>query len=111
MTQKHTPGPWRVIVHDRANKPDHFGRTTKTRVTFINGADGLGSIAKLYIGHDQDAHLIAAAPELLAALKAIVDGRPTEEPPLIATIAHQNWKLFEQARAAIEAALAGKETT
>lgn len=45
---KHTPGPWRVITRNRTSKPDRFGRTTETHETFINGADGLGSIAKLY---------------------------------------------------------------
>jgi len=73
MTNTHTPGPWRVITRERSSKPDRFGRTTETRESFINGADGLGSIAKLYIGHDQDARLIAAAPELLAALELIAN--------------------------------------
>ena len=67
----HTSGPWRVITRNRTSKPDRFGRTTETRETFINGADGLGSIAKLYVGHDSDARLIAAAPELLHTLTQI----------------------------------------
>ena len=68
---QHTPGPWRVILRQRTSKPDRFGRSTTTQERFINGADGLGSIAKLYIGHNRDACLIAAAPELLEALQAM----------------------------------------
>lgn len=67
---KHTPGPWKVIERGTTTHPDRFGRTTGRKEVFINGADGLGSIAKMYVGHDgADARLIAAAPELLEALQ------------------------------------------
>lgn len=94
MTQTHTPGPWRVLTRDRTSKPDRFGRTTDTHEVFINGADGLGSIAKLYVGHDQDARLIAAAPELLEALQNWIQACDT------GTHTDIN-KAREQARAAI----------
>src|SRR5436853_109669 len=65
-----TPGPWKVLVKDRKSKPDRFGRVTETHDVFINGSDGLGSIAKLYVGHEKDAHLIAQAPAMLEALQS-----------------------------------------
>lgn len=93
---RQTPGPWRVINRVRQSKQDSYGRAAQVRETFINGADGLGSIAKLYIGHDSDARLIAAAPELLNALIAIVALDDGDKPDL--------WhfeKEFQAGRAAI----------
>ena len=69
---KHTQGPWRVVTRSRTSNPDRFGRTTDTHETFINGADGLGSIAKLYVGHESDAPILAAAPEMYEALRELV---------------------------------------
>lgn len=51
---KHTPGPWRVDDHPRREYP----RVTDARGRFIADCDT-----------DADAHLIAAAPELLQELK------------------------------------------
>ena len=96
---KHTRGPWRVITRDRTSKPDRFGRTIETHEIFINGADGLGSIAKLYVGHDSDARLIAAAPEqhdlLIEALDLVP--RISEDDPIAPALAE--W--CRKARAAI----------
>jgi hypothetical protein len=60
MTEKHTPGPWKVI-----------GCGYKSRLS-----DDTGTIAAEVIGpnHRTDARLIAAAPDMLAALKSIVEG-------------------------------------
>ena len=55
MTTQHTPGPWVV-------DPD-------TATATVRSASGT-SVARCYRG-DEDARLIAAAPELLAALRAI----------------------------------------
>ena len=92
---KPTPGPWRVITRERSSKPDRFGRTTETHETFINGADGLGSIAKLYIGHDNDARLIAAAPDLfdIACELLRLHAYPNEE---------ESNQLADRARALLE---------
>lgn len=46
--------------------------------------------------------LEAINTELVSALQALVDGRPTQEPPAIAKIAHRNWELFQQARLALD---------
>ena len=53
------------------------------------------------------ARLKAANAELLEALKALLKGRPTEEPsvgyyPKEKSLAYRNWLLFEQARKAIQ---------
>jgi len=68
---KHTPEPWKVITRERTSKPDRFGRTTTGQEIFINGGDGLGSVAKMYVGHQADARRIVAC---VNALK----GMPTE---------------------------------
>ena len=53
---------------------------------------------------EANARLIAAAPELLEALEALLDGRPTKEPPNEMGVAHRNWVLFENGREAIRKA-------
>jgi len=57
--KNHTPGPWaaRQVAYDRST-PFH-----------VQDVDGAGEVAKCANKHD--ARLIAAAPELLAALEAI----------------------------------------
>jgi len=71
-TQKHTPGPWFVI--DLINKgggygigPEFEGIGPHAMVCF-NGAEA-----------EENAHLIAAAPELLAACRAIVAWEEAEK--------------------------------
>lgn len=60
--KNHTRGPWKAGEF----APNHFGGTT------ITGSDRI-IIAKIIArdGHDANARLIAAAPELLEALEAI----------------------------------------
>jgi len=66
-TQKHTPGPWSVATYGCS--PDFF-------------AIKIGSFSlATKIPNEQDARLIAAAPDLLVALKQCV--------PLI--VAHANY--------------------
>lgn len=68
----HIPGPWRLRIGDGENGADGVG--------YIEGPHPQGyswakEIAVVY-GMDEtaaDARLIAAAPELLAALQAILD--------------------------------------
>ena len=56
---KHTPGPW------------HIGARTFFRptLTIFHKPFGLGDVAEVY--EDADAPLIAAAPELLEALREV----------------------------------------
>ena len=69
-TARHTPGPWRIEEQSR----EWFARTNHAyRVVsnnkptyFVASVEGWGDICKA------NAHLIAAAPELLEALKAMV---------------------------------------
>ena len=57
---KHTPGPWKAhpTGHSRSGKPDYE----------IHWSDDGECVAEVVHG-EADAHLIAAAPELLEALK------------------------------------------
>jgi hypothetical protein len=101
MNSKGTPGPWVVEIH-KTEYPDIF----RYNVMAPKGwREDTGKYSKCSVatGLDcpHDAALIAAAPDMLAALKAMVAERPTKEPPAEAGIAHRNWELFEQARAAI----------
>ncbi len=73
MTSKHTPGPW--VVHDHPTDPYQYGHHVTT-------ADGLTVCSVTYQlpvstphGVEEatrvaNAHLIAAAPEMLEALRA-----------------------------------------
>ena len=75
MSAKHTPGPW--IVYD-PEMPD-------TEATYgIDGPDGqpvvyFGLTKNDGINLIEDARLIAAAPELLEALKELADLYDTDE--------------------------------
>ena len=81
----HTPGPWRLGY---TALPD--GRPCP----FITSDDGLRTLASVipHEGYEANAILFAAAPELLAALRAaVLAGEWVDQPPA--------W--VEQARAAI----------
>ena len=84
---KHTPGPWKAVQHPREHK---WAWT-------IEGADGVGQIiARMGLVNDAqavaaNARLIAAAPELLAALYAASEwlndmGCEHEEPDLTCVV-------------------------
>jgi len=61
---KWTPGPYHVV--------EERGRRT---AIYINGPNGYGSIATLYyrMNWQHDARLLAAAPDMVAALEANID--------------------------------------
>lgn len=66
----HTPGPWHAI-----DEGDHFD---------IMGDDSTAWIGTVNGGRDEDvadARLIAAAPELLAALREFVEDYERVDPP------------------------------
>ncbi|HLE57237.1 MAG TPA: hypothetical protein VJB15_09150 [Rhodothermia bacterium] len=93
---KHTPGPW----NERGYGLDHGVKDKDGRIV----AHVVRSAKHGGITHDErdaNASLIAAAPELLEALKAIVDGHKT--------IGHGErfsapYELLEKASAAIDKA-------
>lgn len=62
-TPTHTPGPWTVTVADTINDAPAYW--------LINGNGGtVGDVQSI---NPSDAALIAAAPDLLAALKQVAD--------------------------------------
>jgi hypothetical protein len=71
---KHTPGPWRVSEHCTTIIKRDFrliGDDSGELIASSHGMDGSG----FFVGNDEaqaNAHLIAASPDLLAALKALV---------------------------------------
>lgn len=68
----HTPGPWGIVRHP---KPAQVKSILSVGFT----ANGMASIAWLTGGaihQDANARLIAAAPDLLAALRALVEAQP-----------------------------------
>lgn len=103
---KHTPGPWRTGHYVR---DDH---TCNCRYIFGND-DRMGAVAEVYVTEDDDVdpsdnpppeeakanmHLIAAAPELLAALDEIVDALESGYVP------ERDGEILKAARAAISKA-------
>jgi len=79
---KHTPGPWMA-----ASRPSSI-----VGWPVVAPGDGGRSVCNITTGHDQseaNAHLISAAPDLLAALKAVI------------AIADRATVEFDRARAAI----------
>jgi hypothetical protein len=102
---KHTPGPWSVIngnlirVSPRNNASPICG-------VHLRGVDG--DEAKRREVALANAHLIAAAPDLLGALKAISDGlRDTESTPGQWMTRITKPQAYEIARAAIAKAEEG----
>lgn len=81
----HTPGPWRVVKH-----PD-------SACCIYSEENGV-----CYLYHENDANLIAAAPELIAALKGILAKHCIEvDSPIFAACLCDH---CEQAREAIRKA-------
>src|ERR1700749_2267266 len=77
MNAKHTPGPW---IIDCAGDMDGYS-TVRVADGSENGRIETQPIATIYA--DADAHLIAAAPELLAALAELtgrVEGLLASDP-------------------------------
>jgi hypothetical protein len=65
-TEKHTPGPWKVLHYKWTDKG---GGDFVGRIDGPNGEKVYGGAASFHaINNLANAHLIAAAPELLAAL-------------------------------------------
>jgi len=87
---KHTPGPWMLDINKRGGEWDYLIRTVKPH----NPAGGVGmhvATVNVTFKHlpEDNARLIAAAPEMLEALKAVV------------AVADRKTVEFDAARAAI----------
>ena len=96
MTAQHTPGPWRIA-------PDMHG-IGNNLVAGVIDATGY-AIANCGSSGNANARLIAAAPELLAALQWVVecfDGDPSDNP---------DWQYQDQSHAVDRAKLAIAKAT
>lgn len=92
MMDKHTPGPWTYKIWDGE------GLVIKSGDVFV--IDGCGCCGSPW-GTEDDAKLIAASPDLLNALRAMVDSYQYE--------ASSKNPALVQARAAIEKATGEKD--
>lgn len=97
---KHTDGPWYVGEDDALDCPDHANSGLALVDT---GRSNDWPIARLCEWNN--AYLIAAAPDLLDALKAMLsEFEPGQLPDAEEAYAPQQLKAIEMARAAIEKA-------
>jgi hypothetical protein len=87
----HTPGPWKFALFEHA--PNE---------AFVQWRAGYAEVHGSRAGREANARLIAAAPDLLAALQALVDLDDGDSPALWAHSGD-----FERARAAIAKATGG----
>lgn len=85
---KHTPGPWSVNVIGQ-----HWNNKSLKHIEVTFGQDGECICDTVY--NPSDANLIAAAPDLLEALQAVV------------RVADRQTDEFDMAHAAISKALGG----
>ena len=98
---KHTPGPWHRGADAGNGRDSIFANEGRMRME--KGGTALYPIANLVEGWDEgedcaNAALIAAAPELLAALESVVNGLPEEYDDL------HTLNLIDRAKKAIDKA-------
>lgn len=72
MNGKHTPGPWVIDDegHIRAPYPNHAPGISVARMTCFGAHD-------VHMAKDANARLISAAPDMLEALRYIVEWKAT----------------------------------
>ena len=70
-TQQHTPGPWKVYFDDVYKEGEPVIEGVSVIGVPDEDGDEIEQIAYIINDSVDDAHLIAAAPELLAALKGL----------------------------------------
>jgi len=68
----HTPGPWKAEMHMIGDEPQWFIQFDGPIIRDATIAS-MNSPCVAYNNAERDAHLIAAAPELLEALQEIID--------------------------------------
>lgn len=71
MTTKYTPGPWQVCL-------DNNGQLREVKA--IDGCATVAKVNPVLSGDLANAKLIAAAPDLLAALIEMCEGWPAQKP-------------------------------
>ena len=111
MSNEHTPGPWRT-------SPANKGSGDRDMFVMADKPEGQAELAKVYdwaeyggsLPAEANAKLIAAAPEMLAALEAVealINERPAVvgAPSLEGRAAARS--VFDRARAAINKATGG----
>lgn len=122
MSNTHTPGPWQVVVDERPHK--HGGKHIERRIfttwehpqlkacwPVVNMSIGVGeregdrAISFVHLD-EADARLIAAAPDLLEALQALL---AVLERQLTSPLAADRLSPMGQARAAIAKAIGKSE--
>lgn len=89
----HTPGPWRAVRGKRATKPDRWHISCPTHVVATTAGES-----------EANARLIAAAPQMLAALRSAEVG--AEELCLGQHSENECWETLAEIRAAIAKATA-----
>jgi hypothetical protein len=108
METKHTPGPWttRPIVHKRTI-------TAKNYVVIVSSGAPVGvylySVAPGMV-EEANACLIAAAPDLLAALKDMFKAADEVAAEFIQNKRAANWKIINDAYVRAERAIAKAES-
>lgn len=123
MAAKHTPGPWShwEDQKDRAPAPDDAGGVSNAPFGICAADSGI-SIAELWFGTDCGQHisrdeaeanatLIAAAPEMLEALKVAQGALAMLVSPdaIISTSSAQAWAAAVEAEAKARASIAWAE--
>jgi hypothetical protein len=83
----HTPGPWRwlsadTLVGDHGHRPVVLTRWRKG----LAQRDPEGGLLRTFDPDSPDARLIAAAPDLLAALKVVTNTDDHADPEVRATV-------------------------
>ena len=91
---KHTPGPWRVASYFKTNGLDVPWYQVKNENGFIVAECGQGRFEML-----NNAHLIAAAPELLEALEeAHLDLLNSDDSYAGSSVCRRNQDLIDRAK-------------
>lgn len=79
MSNEHTPGPWYIAEEGEKPDPNSPAYAIPHAVVGANVPDGANFYicqtihGDSYERHNANAHLIAAAPDLLEALRAVLD--------------------------------------
>ena len=102
---KHTPGPWADGIHHRQRDGGReFAYITANKVLVPVAAVPLGVEGYGFDEGCANAHLIAAAPDLLAALVAAKQEMWSDAKPAWALSDFKNWPIIQQIDAALEKA-------